>query len=422
MKTSKEEQNKRKDFSAELTMAVSKLVMERLGNLENAVLLDNKLYEKPTPEKAASYLQSKISPYIQAKITFEKSDIEVGENLHFRIEFQNTGKAPVQIARMEDIVPPDFELSACSSPYNPLGNHLDMHGIKLDPYTGGNIEIALRSTKKGTFLMAPKIVYTSVDGLQMSYKPDPTLISVSETILPGRIRTGFQDLDSLLFGGIPQNYAVVLTSSSCDEKDLLIKRYLEAGAEENEVTFCVTIDAASVRNLAEEFPANFHVLVCNPKADGTFEDLPNVHKVAGVENLTEVNIALESMLRDIAEPKGHGGRVCLEILSDVLLQHHAVQTRRWLSGLIPELRSRGFTTLAVLNPYMHASEELHAVLDLFEGEISIYEKESKDGLIKHLRVKRMYNQRYLESELPLRKTRLMTTPLTLSCCTRTFNV
>lgn len=112
----------------------------------------------------------------------------------------------------------------------------------------------------------------------------------------------------------------------------------------------------------------------------------------------------------------------MEILSDVLLQHHAIQTRRWLSGLIPELRSRGFTTLAVLNPHMHASEELHAMLDLFEGEISIYEKESKDDFIKHLRIKRMHNQRYLESELPLRKTRLMTTPLTLSCCTRTFNV
>lgn len=422
MKASKEEQSKGKDLSTELTMAVSKLVMERLGNLQNAVLLGNKLYEKPTPEKAKSYLQSKIRPYIQAKMTFERTNIEVGENVHFRIEIQNIGKTPVKIAIIEDIVPPDFELSACSSPYSSLGNHLDMHGMKLDPYTAGDIEITLRPTKKGTFLIAPKIVHTSVTGLQMSCKLDPALISVSETILPGRIRTGFQDLDSLLFGGIPQNFAVVLTSPSCDEKDLLVKRYLRAGAEENEVTFCVTIDAASVRNLAEEFRTNFHVLVCNPKANETFENLPNVHTVAGVENLTEVNIALESMLRNIDEPKGHGGRACLEILSDVLLQHHSIQTRRWLSGLIPELRSRGFTTLAVLNPLMHASEELHAMLDLFEGEISIYEKESKDDFIKYLRIKRMHNQRYLESELPLRKTRLMTTPLTLSCCTRTFNV
>jgi len=71
---------------------------------------------------------------------------------------------------------------------------------------------------------------------------------------------------------------------------------------------------------------------------------------------------------------------------------------------------------------MHAQEETHAVLDMFEGEISIYEKEKQTDMTKYLRIKKMYNQRYLESELPLRKTRLMTTPLTLPCCTRTPNV
>jgi hypothetical protein len=75
-----------------------------------------------------------------------------------------------------------------------------------------------------------------------------------------------------------------------------------------------------------------------------------------------------------------------------------------------------------MNPHMHASEETHAVLDLFEGEIDIYEKEEHKDLTKYLRIKKMYNQRYLESELPLRKTRLMTTPLRLPCCTRTPNL
>jgi hypothetical protein len=111
----------------------------------------------------------------------------------------------------------------------------------------------------------------------------------------------------------------------------------------------------------------------------------------------------------------------LEIVSDVLLHHHADQTRRWLSGLIPELRSRGFTTLAVINPNMHSPEELHAMLDLFECEIAIYEK-TKEDLTKYLRIKKMYSHRYLESELALKKTRLMTMPLKLSCCTRNFSL
>jgi hypothetical protein len=94
-------------------------------------------------------------------------------------------------------------------------------------------------------------------------------------------------------------------------------------------------------------------------------------------------------------------RICIDIVSDVLLQHHAVITRKWLSGLLPDLRSKGFTTLAVINPHMHPPEEVQAILGLFEGEIRISEKETEKGIEKVLRIRKLYNQRYLENELPL---------------------
>jgi len=77
-----------------------------------------------------------------------------------------------------------------------------------------------------------------------------------------------------------------------------------------------------------------------------------------------------------------------------------------LNGFIPELGLQGFTTLAVMDPDMHHPQEVRAILDLFEGEISIYEKETEKGLRKFLRIKRMYDQKYLESELYLKKERL----------------
>ena len=86
------------------------------------------------------------------------------------------------------------------------------------------------------------------------------------------------------------------------------------------------------------------------------------------------------------------------LVSDVLLQHHAVQTRRWLTGLIPELQSEGFTTLAVMDPEIHPQEEARAISGLFEGEISLYEKGSE----KFLKIKRMSNQKYLDDELLLK--------------------
>ena len=96
-------------------------------------------------------------------------------------------------------------------------------------------------------------------------------------------------------------------------------------------------------------------------------------------------------------------RICLDLVSDVLLQHHALTTRKWLSGLLVDLKSNGFTILAAVDPNMHSPEELHAILSLFEGEIVIYEKETAMGIQKILRVKKLQRNRYIENELVLTK-------------------
>jgi KaiC/GvpD/RAD55 family RecA-like ATPase len=416
VKNPKEKTARVRDLGKDFTGAVEKFVMEKLGDVESAFLLGNKLYKKPKTEPSETRLRGVILPRIETRLALEKSDFELGETMRITIELQNTSQTAVWVTRIENLVPRGFEL-VDSGGHRYVNTYLDVHGKKVDPYIAETIEITLRSTKKGSFLVAPKVFYKTEAGVQTSSTLEPVSIMVSETILPDRIQTGFQDLDNLLLGGIPKGYAVILTSSSCDERDLLIKRYMQSGAADGTVTLCVTTDASSARNLVEQFPTSFYVLVCNPHVDETLKTLPNVLKVAGVENLTEISISLESILRRLEKAKNIQGRVCLEIVSDVLLQHQAVQTRKWLSGLIPLLKSRGFTTLAVMNPYMHRSEELHAVLDLFDGEISIYEKDDA-GETKLMRVRKMYDKRYLESELPLKKTRLMTMPLTLSCCSR----
>jgi serine/threonine protein kinase/tetratricopeptide (TPR) repeat protein len=231
---------------------------------------------------------------------------------------------------------------------------------------------------------------------RMLWQPSITQEEVSP--VSSRIPTGYDEVDSLLSGGIPENYAVILTSPSCDERDLLIRRFLETGARKGEVTFYVTIDPSEVKTLAEEFQPNFFLVVCNPQADRIIGDLPNAVKLKGVENLTDINIALTSAFRKLDASSSGSRRICIEIVSDVLLQHHAVQTRRWLTGLIPELKSQGFTILAVMNPHMHPSEEVQAILGLFDGEIDIYEKETQKGLEKFLRTQKMRTQEYLEKE------------------------
>jgi KaiC/GvpD/RAD55 family RecA-like ATPase len=149
--------------------------------------------------------------------------------------------------------------------------------------------------------------------------------------------------------------------------------------------------------------SNLQLFVCNPEAEAIIKSSPNVHTLKGVENLTDISIALTSAIRQLDPSLKGPGRICLGLVSDVLLQHHAVETRRWLSALMTKLKSEGFTTLAVMDPEMHSSQDVRAILDLFDGEINIHEKETDKGLEKLLKIKKMSNQKYLEDELPLKK-------------------
>lgn len=237
---------------------------------------------------------------------------------------------------------------------------------------------------------------------------EPVAMEIPEVVLPGRMTTGYKDLDNLLYGGIPENCAVVLSSTSCDERGLLVKRFLEAGAKENQTTLYATVESGNMRTLLKKFRSNLYLLICNPNADVMVGSSSHVLRLKGVENLTEIQLAFAAIFRELEKKPEKPRRACIEIVSDVLLQHHAVATRRWLSALIPELRSKGFTTLAVMEPQMHPSEEAHAILGLFDGEISIFEKETGRGLETILRIRKMCNQRYLENELPLKKEVLFT--------------
>jgi hypothetical protein len=67
------------------------------------------------------------------------------------------------------------------------------------------------------------------------------------------------------------------------------------------------------------------------------------------------------------------------------------------------LKASKFTTLAVIDPRIHPSEELQAVLGLFDGEVDLYEKQTEKNSGKYLKVTKMSNQEYLETEQSLRK-------------------
>jgi adenylate cyclase len=275
--------------------------------------------------------------------------------------------------------------------------------VHLDRNQPGDKEKALNLLKQALEIFQKMGLRKDIEKVEARIAFIETGKPVSKPKPIDHVSTGHEELDKLLYGGIPSNYAVVLTSPSCNERDSLIKSFLETGAKKGEVTFYVTIDPGVAKPIAEEFPSTFYLFICNPQADAIVEDAPNVVKLKGVENLTDISIALTSTIRKLDPSLKAPRRICISLVSDVLLQHHAVQARRWLTALMTELKSTGFTALAVFDPEMHSSQDTRAILDLFDGEINIHEKETEKGLERYLRVRNMSGQKYSENEVPLKK-------------------
>jgi tetratricopeptide (TPR) repeat protein/KaiC/GvpD/RAD55 family RecA-like ATPase/energy-coupling factor transporter ATP-binding protein EcfA2 len=207
--------------------------------------------------------------------------------------------------------------------------------------------------------------------------------------LRNKVSTGYGRLDEALQGGFLNGSMVVLNAPASDEVPILLKNFLES----DQPSLLICRNLSSAQTIAQNAAGGITCLVCSdkpvPPARGI---LPG----KGIENLTDLNLQIIEAIGSV-QPK----RVALDILSDVLLRHKALQTRKWLNELLERLRSRGITALAILNPYMHASEETQAVVDLFDGNIEIFEKEAEGELGKLLRIKWVHGVEVSQRELPL---------------------
>ncbi len=358
----------------------------------------------PKEEKAVG-LESFERANIQTTLAPQSQQIKTGEGLKLDLHIVNVGKEAVLLDYVNEVIPLGFEIVTKPDYCHVEDSNVNLKRRRLDPLKTEEITLVLRSLNEGSFQVKPKITYFDEAGHQRLSEPEPITIEISE-FFPNRISTGYEELDKLLIGGIPETYPVILTSPFCNERNLLIKRFLNTGVQKGEIVFYITVEPGQFKHLAENHQSNLYLFICNPQADKTIKDSPNIFKFKGVEKLTNINIALINALRELKDPQGIAKRACIEIVSDVLLQHQAVQTRRWLTELITDLRTRGFTTLAVMNPLMHPPQDLQAILGLFEGEIDLYEQKTKSGSQKFLKIKRMYNQKYLENELSLKKEKL----------------
>jgi tetratricopeptide (TPR) repeat protein/KaiC/GvpD/RAD55 family RecA-like ATPase len=379
--------------------------LKKQGNFEEAKI-QLAIVQKIRRDGEARFEHANLQAHVMARW-----QVFVGEEFEMRFDLVNVGRRPATSVRILGEVTPEFEVTGEPSFWSLQSRNILLKERVVDPFHVETVKLRLRATKTGSYCLNPEVTYVDDLGKKQAVKTNQITITAQPAkpeyeALPGRITTGYAELDSLLQGGIPEKYAVVLAAPSSDERELLIQRFLGVAAQAGQTTLFLTTEAGNAITLAETLPADFSLFLCGSQAELMTQNLPNVYKLKGADNLTEIDIALAKYLRSLDPSKGGPRIACIQVVSDVLLQHHAVIARKWLSSILANLKSRGFTTLAIINPNMHPVEEVQAILGLFDGEIRIFEKESAAGLKRVLKILKLYNQEYREDELTLTKENL----------------
>jgi KaiC/GvpD/RAD55 family RecA-like ATPase len=216
------------------------------------------------------------------------------------------------------------------------------------------------------------------------------------------IPTGIQELDDILYGGIPSGYSILLTSPPLDEKDLLLETFLLQGLKQGETILLIsTMLKEKSSRFVENNQDKFYLILISPWADNIIQDMPNILKFHSLDDLTQLNISLKVFLREIMEKGDTINRVVLEPLSEALLMHETRVVRRWLRDLLTMFNQLNATTLSILDPGMHSTGESRIITDLFNGHFDIEEKRVENTTKKILNVKRLYNKKYQKKDLEI---------------------
>lgn len=229
-----------------------------------------------------------------------------------------------------------------------------------------------------------------------SPQPKPTLGGQN-------ISTGYSELDTVLAGGLPIGYAILIVSPPCDERDLLFRKIIESSLSMGSQIFFLSRDLIRTQDFANRYGKDFHVF--SPQADKLTSAGGNVYKIQGLQNLSDLNISFTKAVESL--PKNLPGKlIIIDILSDILLEHKALTTRKWLDGFVGKRKAEGFTIIGVLNPLISSQQDTQTITDLFDGVIEIYERELKERARRFLIVKKLYGRKYVDTELMLDKDKL----------------
>jgi len=141
----------------------------------------------PTREQAVG-LERFEHADIQANLIVRVKEVRVGEDVEFRVELVNAGKAPALLIKVDEILPEGFEIRKMPEIYTVEDSYIDMKGKRLNPLKTEDVKMVVKALSKGTFIIKPRILYIDETGKYKSHEPQPVTITVKELGIKGWIK------------------------------------------------------------------------------------------------------------------------------------------------------------------------------------------------------------------------------------------
>ncbi len=226
--------------------------LERQGRIEEAKIQREEM-ERTNREAEERFAHANVQANLMAR-----SQVVVGEEFEMRLDLVNVSRKPALFVEVKNLLPDDFEVLSLPTWCSIQDRSIEMNNKELSPFHVNTTKLTLKCLKTGTFTLNPQAVY--VDDLGGTKTCNLRSVTITANLpapkekTAGKIPSGTPDLDHILLGGLPENYSIVLSAPSSDERLLLIKRFFEAGSEAGETTFYITADAANTKIPADKTP------------------------------------------------------------------------------------------------------------------------------------------------------------------------
>jgi hypothetical protein len=142
---------------------------------------------KPSQEEAVG-LDRFAHADVRAALILSKKDVKVGDDMSVEIELVNAGRASAQLTKVENIIPPGFEVRSKPASCRIEDSYIAMRGRRLDPLKTEEISLVLKPTVKGKFLLKPRILYLDEEGSYKARELEGCEVTVKELGVTGWLK------------------------------------------------------------------------------------------------------------------------------------------------------------------------------------------------------------------------------------------